>query len=126
VCRYEGTETHEPLQLPTASKVPVRYNIGMKTLVEIESILREHRAELREKYGIAEMGVFGSYVKGEQREDSDVDILVSLERPVGLLTFIGAGHYIEHLLGVPKVDLVMRETLKPFIGRLILQEVRYV
>jgi predicted nucleotidyltransferase len=74
---------------------------------------------------ITEIGVFGSYVKGEQGGNSDVDILVTLERPVSLLTFAAMGHHLEDLLGI-RVDLVLKKTLKPYIGRHILEEVQYV
>ena len=46
------------------------------TVEEIRKILREHKDELRKKYGVLEIGIFGSYVRGEQEKDSDVDILV--------------------------------------------------
>jgi predicted nucleotidyltransferase len=97
----------------------------MKTLEDIERTLRQHKSALHEKYGVTEMGVFGSYVRGEQSENSDVDILVTLERPVSLLTFVEMGHHLEDLLGL-KVDLVLKKTLKPYIGRRILEEVQYV
>ncbi len=97
----------------------------MRTLEEIERILRQRKSELRDRYGITELGVFGSYVRSEQRDNSDVDILVTLERPVSLLTFSEMGHYIEDILGV-RVDLVLKKTLKPFIGKRILKEVQYV
>jgi len=97
----------------------------MRTLEEIELTIRQLRDELHEKYGVTEIGVFGSYVKGKQRENSDVDILVTFERPVSLLTFSEIGHFLEDMLGI-KVDLVMKKTLKPHIGRHILEEVQYV
>jgi predicted nucleotidyltransferase len=67
----------------------------MKTVEDIERTLRERKSELREKYGVTEIGVFGSYVRSQQREDSDVHILVSLERPVSLRTFAGMGNHLE-------------------------------
>jgi hypothetical protein len=98
----------------------------MKQLSEIKSIIQQHKPELAEKYGVAEIGVFGSVVRGEARDDSDVDILVEFNRPVGLLQFMDLEFYLEDQLGVPKVDLVTKAGLKPFIGRIILQEVQYV
>lgn len=97
----------------------------MKTLEEIERTLRQRKNELREKYGVTEIGVFGSYVKGKQGENSDVDILVTLEQPISLLTFSEMGHYLEDLLDI-RVDLVMKKTLKLHIGQHILEEVQYV
>lgn len=56
----------------------------MKTLQEIRRILTEHKEELRRKYRVKEIGVFGSFVKGGQRKGSDVDILVEFEEPPSL------------------------------------------
>jgi predicted nucleotidyltransferase len=54
----------------------------MKTIEEIKRIIKRHKAEIREKYGVIIIGIFGSYTRGEQRETSDVDIIVELERPI--------------------------------------------
>jgi hypothetical protein len=63
------------------------------------------------------------YVRGEQRRDSDLDLLVEFDdRPLTLLQFIALEHYLSDLLEA-KVDLVERDTLKPTIGRRILAEV---
>ena len=59
----------------------------MKSLEEIKKILREHKEEIREKYGLVILGVFGSYTRGEQKETSDIDILIEIERPIGLKFF---------------------------------------
>ncbi|MDI6786416.1 MAG: nucleotidyltransferase domain-containing protein, partial [bacterium] len=50
-------------------------DLGDKRLNEITEVLQEHKAELQKKYGVKELGVFGSYVRGEQKKRSDVDIL---------------------------------------------------
>jgi predicted nucleotidyltransferase len=68
------------------------------------------------------IGVFGSYVRGEQKRGSDVDVLVEFEEPVGLFEFMDLEDYLSELLGV-KVDLVSKKALKPHIGENILQEV---
>jgi len=95
-----------------------------KSLDEIKDILKKHKKELREKYGIKEIGIFGSFVRGEERKDSDVDILVDFypESPISLLDFVELENYLTELLGV-KVDLVEKSALKPRIGKRILQEV---
>jgi hypothetical protein len=95
------------------------------TLEEIKRILKTHREELGLKYGVKEIGVFGSYVREVQKEKSDVDILVEFEKPLGLLEFVGLKNYLSDLLGI-NVDLVMRKALKPSIGKRILGEVVYV
>jgi predicted nucleotidyltransferase len=85
--------------------------------------LRTHLPELRERYGVRTLGVFGSYVRGEQHRRSDLDVLVEFdERPLTLIQFIELEHRLSDLLGT-KVDLVEKSALKPAIGRRILQEV---
>ena len=83
-------------------------------------ILREHLPELREKYGVKSLGIFGSYVRGEE-EDSDLDLLVEFIRTPGL-AFFGLELYLSELLGV-EVELVMKSALRRRIGQRILEEV---
>ena len=99
--------------------------MAMLTLEEIESILTTHKKELRERFGVREIGVFGSYVRGEAKEDSDVDILVDFEEIPSLLKFIELEEYLEALLGL-RVDLVMKSSLRPGIAKTVLREVVYV
>jgi hypothetical protein len=93
-------------------------------LERITNILKEHKEELKEKYGVKEMGVFGSYVRGEYKEKSDLDILVEFEEDakIGLLKFVNMENYLSELIGV-KADLVEKSELKPRIGKHILKEV---
>jgi len=95
-----------------------------KIVEEIKKILRTHKEELREKYGIEEIGIFGSYVRGEQKEDSDIDILIEFkpDARISLLDFVELENHISDLLRV-KVDLVEKSALKPRIGKHILKEV---
>ena len=72
-----------------------------------------------------EVGIFGSYLREEQKKISDVDILVEFERPLGLLSFVGLKNHLSDFLGV-EVDLVMKRALKPRIGKRILEKVIYV
>jgi predicted nucleotidyltransferase len=97
----------------------------MKKIDEIKSILEKHIQEIEERYKVTELGIFGSYVRGEQSETSDVDILVEFKESMGLLKFIEIENYLTDLLGV-KVDLVMKSSLKPRIGKHILEEVVYL
>src|SRR3990172_4449808 len=97
----------------------------MKTFEEIKEVIQRHKEDLRKKYGVKEIGIFGSYVKGDQSEGSDLDILVELEKPIGFVKFIRLENDFSHLLGV-KVDLVTKNALKPYIGKQILKEVSYV
>ena len=96
----------------------------MKTLEQIKSSLAKHKEELRQKYKIKEIGIFGSYVRGEQKKRSDIDILVEFEETadLSLLDFIGIENYLSDVLGI-KVDLVEKHALKPRIGKHVLEEV---
>ena len=84
--------------------------------------LRQHLPSLAERYRVRSLGVFGSYVRHEQRRDSDLDLLVTFDEPLGLLKFIELENYLTDLLGL-KVDLVMQDALKPALGTRILAEV---
>jgi len=92
------------------------------SLDEIIRIVEKHKEELRRKYNVKEIGVFGSFVKGEARDESDVDILVEFEKPIGLFKFLELEEYLSNLIG-RKVDLVSKKALKPHIGKHILEEV---
>ncbi len=94
----------------------------MKTLKEIKNILAKHMEILESQYKVKSIGVFGSYIKGRQKKGSDLDILVEFFEPVSLLKFIHLENYLSEILGV-RVDLVMKDALKPRIGKHILREV---
>lgn len=98
--------------------------LDLSTIVEV---LSAHRREFQENYGVRELGIFGSYARGEAGKRSDIDILVAFDdhARVSLLDFLRLEHAIEDLLGV-RVDLVEKSTLKPRIGKHILREARYV
>lgn len=98
---------------------------AIKSFDEIRKQLQEHKQDLKDEYGVTAVGVFGSYVRGEQTEQSDVDILVDLEEPIGLIRLVQLSGSISQFLGT-KVDLTTRKALKPHIGERILREVQYV
>ena len=86
----------------------------------IEDIKRKILPILQ-RYGVKKIGLFGSCVRGEMREDSDIDILVEIEKDISLLDFIGIKLEIEETLG-RKVDLVEYCTIKPLLRDRILKE----
>ncbi len=98
----------------------------MKTLEEIKKILREHKEELKRKFGVKEIGIFGSYVRNEQTEVSDIDILVDFEKPIGW-EIVDLKEYLEKILGI-NVDLVPKGGVvrKPLLWKYIKEEVVYV
>ncbi|MEM1507006.1 MAG: nucleotidyltransferase family protein [Thermoproteota archaeon] len=97
----------------------------MRSLEEVKRVLSEHKDELRERFKVKEIGIFGSFVRGEQRKRSDIDILIEFEEPPSLFEFMDLEDYLSKLLGL-KVDLVTRDALKPRIGEHILREVVYL
>lgn len=96
----------------------------MKTLEEIKGIISNHKGNLRQKYKVKEIGIFGSYARGEQKEVSDVDVLVEFEEPVGF-GFIHLADFLEDLLGI-KVDLTTKDAIKPNRWKYIKDDLTYV
>ena len=89
------------------------------------SLLRQHEPEIKKRFGIATIGIFGSYIRGEERTESDVDVLVTFRR--GKKTFdnyMNCKFYLEDLFG-RKVDLVMKSVIKKRLKPSILGEVVY-
>ncbi len=85
-----------------------------KTLPTLELLMEELLSllpYLRERYGVKELGVFGSYLRGEQRQDSDLDLLVDFEKDISLWDVMELEEYLSERLGV-RVDLIMKSSLK--------------
>ncbi len=99
----------------------------MRTLEEIKEILKEHKEEVSRKYKVSEIGIFGSFVRGEQKKRSDLDILVEFdeENIPSLLKLIEMERYLQRLLR-KKVDLVMKNGIRPELKDIILKEVIYI
>jgi len=89
-------------------------------MVHIEETKRKILPILK-SYGVKRVGLFGSYIRGEMKEDSDVDISVEIEKDISLLDFVGLKQEIEEVLG-KKVDLVEYDTIKPLLRERILNE----
>jgi len=102
--------------------VQPRASLRGRRVAKFVTVLHQHQAELTSRYKVRTLGLFGSYVHGRQRKGSDLDVLVEFDDPPGLLELIDLEYYLGDLLGV-KVDLVMKDALKPRIGRRILAEV---
>ncbi len=99
----------------------------MTELETIKKKLFQNLPRIREKYGIEEMGLFGSFIKGENESQSDVDILVSFNDnvKVDLFDFLDIKDELKSILG-KNVDLVEKSGLKPNIGKRILNDVVYL
>lgn len=95
------------------------------SIERIKEILVNHKKDIKEKYSVKEIGIFGSYVRGEEKQKSDLDVLVEFGGSIDFFLFLELEEYLSDLIGV-KVDLVMKKVLKPRIGRHILEEAIYV
>ncbi len=93
----------------------------MKKIDQIMKNLKEIKPFIERKYGVENLEVFGSYIRGEQKRGSDLDILVEFYETIDLFKYMELENYLSKKLGV-KVDLVMKDTLKPRIKDRILNE----
>lgn len=96
----------------------------MKKLDKIRKVIKQHKPELEEKFKVKEIGIFGSYVRGEQKENSDLDILVEFKEPIGF-DFIELAEFLESILEV-SVDLVSKGAIKPKRWKYIQENLIYV
>lgn len=97
----------------------------MYTLEEIKNILTKAKPELQKKYPLSELGIFGSYVRGDATEESDIDVLVDFNAPLGLIKYIGLSHQLQQLFNL-KVDVVSKDGIKPKYWIYVSQNLIYV
>jgi predicted nucleotidyltransferase len=97
----------------------------MHTVEKLKAVLASHKEELSENYKVKEIGIFGSYVRNEQTKKSDVDVLVTFSETIDLFKFVELENYLSDILDV-KVDLVMKDGIKPRLKERILNEAVYV
>lgn len=93
--------------------------------MDVISTLKEHEKLIRQKFGVKKIGIFGSFARGEEKEDSDLDVLVVFEE--GQKTFdnyMDLKFYLEDLFG-REIDLVTERALKPQLKTIIMKEVVY-
>lgn len=104
----------------------MQYEVNeMEKTEDILDSLRQAKPELEAVFNVHEIGLFGSVVRGEQREASDIDILVDLPEEADLLDLIGLGQFLEERLH-HKVDVVPKGSLREEIRERVLKEVRYL
>ena len=96
----------------------------MKTREEILKLLAQSKPELEKRYKVKKLALFGSYARGEQTQDSDVDILVEVDPSIGL-EFVSLAKKIETILGVP-TEIVSRRAIKPRAFQFIERDLMYV
>jgi uncharacterized protein len=93
-------------------------------IISVTQILKDHHADLSQK-GVKSLAIFGSVARGDETENSDIDILVEFDRPVSLFEFIRLKYYLEELTG-SRIDLVTPDALHPALRDSILSEAIYV
>lgn len=93
----------------------------MKTIEEVKKILIEYKEKIRKEYGVIILGIFGSYARGEENKTSDIDLLIEIEKPIGM-KFFELWDNLEKMLGC-EVDLVRAKLLREEIKEDILKEV---
>lgn len=97
----------------------------MKNLAAIKKILRDHEGILRDRYKVQRIGLFGSYVRGDTHQGSDLDVLVEFSDTISLLRLVSLENYLSSLIGI-KVDVVPREDLRRELKDAILREAVYL
>ncbi len=97
----------------------------MKRHEGLKAALEDVKPTLESEYGITELGLFGSYARGEQTSESDLDVLVTFEEPVTLFDLVRLENELTDMLGVP-VDLVPKESLKQGIEARVSDDIVYV
>ncbi len=92
---------------------------------ELISKLESEKAGLHKKFKITKLGVFGSYARGDEKTDSDIDILIEFENTPGMREFFGAEEYLEKILN-KKIDLVRESAIRPELKERIMSEMIYI
>ena len=91
------------------------------TLREIIDSINYLKEDIRKKYRAEVVGIFGSFVRGEEKETSDIDVLVEFSEDADLFDFVGLSIFLEEKLG-RRVDVVPRDTLRAELQEVILGE----
>lgn len=95
-----------------------------RTVQDIVTRLSQHKSALSSRFKVRELAVFGSFARGQQREDSDVDILVDVDPSIGI-EFVDLAEEIERILGLP-VDLVSKRAIKPQCWEIVSEDLIHV
>jgi len=95
------------------------------TLDEVKNMIKEYKGNLRQDFRVKEIGIFGSYVRGDQKDKSDVDVLVEFDEPVSLLGVVKLENYLSDFLQI-KVDLVPQKDIRQELREKILKETIYL
>ncbi|MEE8358100.1 MAG: nucleotidyltransferase family protein [Candidatus Hydrothermarchaeales archaeon] len=97
----------------------------MRSGEEILKVLDDLKGEIKEKYKVKKIGLFGSYVNGGQKHSSDIDVLVKFDDGADLFDFVGLGLFLEEQLDL-KVDVVPENALRSELRDSVLKQIAYV
>lgn len=97
----------------------------MKTLSEIKEIISRNKLILKKRYKVNEIGIFGSYARGEPKKGSDIDILVELEEPVSLLQLVSLENFLRDILKM-KLEVIPKKDIREELKDKILKETVYI
>jgi predicted nucleotidyltransferase len=97
----------------------------MKTLEEIKKLIGQYKQELEERFKVKEIGIFGSTIRGERRQTSDIDLLVDFKDEADLFDLMGLGLFLEEKLN-QRVDVVPKRAIREEIKDRVLKEVVYL
>jgi len=104
---------------------PSTWNVLMTDINHIKKVLREHSITLSDRFKVKQIGVFGSYVRGDMHSGSDVDVVVEFSDTISLLKLVSLENYLSELLGM-KVDVVPKEDIRIELRDRILGEAVFV
>ena len=99
--------------------------VKVMSLDEIKEVIEQHRPELKREFHVDKIGVFGSYARGDQKKRSDIDFLVSFDKPVSLFTLGGLYEYLKEIMGT-NIDVVPIEDLRPEFSDGVMKDVIYI
>lgn len=99
--------------------------MATKDREQVLAFLRTHKDELRTRFGVTQLGLVGSYARGEAKDESDIDIVVSLHSDNTFRSFFGLLHFLQDNLQA-RIDLATEASLKPQVRESILKDIRYV
>ncbi len=94
------------------------------TREEILDFLRLHKQEMNDRFGVTKIGLFGSYARGDAREDSDIDVAIELSKNTAD-SYFGLLHFLEDSFNA-RIDLGIESNFKPIIKPYIMKEIVYV
>ena len=103
----------------------IQRKVKVTSLEEIKEIIERHRPELKRRFHVEKIGVFGSYARGDQKKGSDVDFLVSFDKAINYIELAGLKIYIEEITGLES-DVVPFHNLRPEFRENVYKEVIYI